>query len=92
MHAEVCAVALDQKFIEGGAAVLVFAAVYERTTLKYGERDVQYVHMELAHSARNVYLQAVSLGLRTVVVGASPRISPIPRQSRTRNRDTSYPL
>ena len=33
-----------------------------RKKVNHGERDVQYVHMELAHSARNVYLQAVSLG------------------------------
>ena len=70
VRAELCAAALDQECIEDGAAVLVFAAVYERTTRKYGERGVRYVHMEVGHAAQNVYLQAVSLGLGTVVVGA----------------------
>ncbi len=70
VRADLCAAALDQEFVEDGAAVLVFAAVYERTTLKYGERGVRYVHMEVGHAAQNVYLQAVSLGLGTVVVGA----------------------
>ena len=70
VRAELCAAALDQEFIEDGAAVLVFAAVYERTTRKYGERGVRYVHMEVGHAAQNVYLQAGSLGLGTVVVGA----------------------
>ncbi len=70
VRAELCAAALDQEFIEDGAAVLVFAAVYERTTGKYGERGVRYVHMEVGHAAQNVYLQAVSLGLGTVVIGA----------------------
>ena len=70
MHAELCAAALDQEFIEDGVAVLVFAAVCERTTRKYGERGVRYVHMEVGNVAWNVYLQAVSLGLGTVVVGA----------------------
>jgi len=70
VRAELCATALDQECIEDGAVVLVFAAVYERTTGKYGERGVRYVHMEVGHAAQNVYLQAVSLGLGTVVVGA----------------------
>jgi len=70
VRAELCAAAIDQECIEDGAAVLVFAAVYERTTRKYGERGVRYVHMEVGHAAQNVYLQAVSLGLGTVVVGA----------------------
>jgi SagB-type dehydrogenase family enzyme len=70
VRAELCAAALDQECVEDGAAVLVFAAVYERTARKYGEGGVQYVHMEVGHAARNVYLQAVSLGLGTVIVGA----------------------
>jgi SagB-type dehydrogenase family enzyme len=70
VRGELCAAALDQECIEDGASVLVFAAVYERTTRKYGERGVRYVHMEVGHAAQNVYLQAVSLGLGAVVVGA----------------------
>jgi len=46
VRAELCAAAIDQECIEDGAAVLVFAAVYERMTRKYGERGVRYVHME----------------------------------------------
>ena len=47
VRAELCAAAIDQECIEDGAAVLVFAAVYERTTRKYGNRGVRYVHMEV---------------------------------------------
>ncbi|MGB2728806.1 MAG: SagB/ThcOx family dehydrogenase [Halobacteriota archaeon] len=49
---------------------MVFTAVYERTTWKYGERGNRYVHIEAGHAAQNVYLQAVSLDLGTVVIGA----------------------
>lgn len=62
--------ALWQGCIADGAAVIVFAGVYERTTRKYGERGVRYVHLEAGHAAQNVYLQAQSLDLATVVVGA----------------------
>jgi SagB-type dehydrogenase family enzyme len=62
--------ALSQSSIRDAPASLVFSAVYERTTQRYGERGIRYVHMEVGHAAQNVYLQAVSLGLGTVVIGA----------------------
>jgi len=62
--------ALDQSSIKNAAAVLVLCAVYERTTVKYGERGIRYVHMEAGHAAQNVSLQAVALNLGTVVIGA----------------------
>jgi len=62
--------ALRQYAIKSAAAVLVAAAVYRRTSVKYGSRGTRYVHMEVGHVAQNVYLQAQSLALGTVIVGA----------------------
>jgi SagB-type dehydrogenase family enzyme len=64
------AAALEQSCISEGAAVLVFSAVVERTTRKYGQRGIRYVHMEAGHAAQNVFLQATALGIAAVVVGA----------------------
>lgn len=62
--------ALWQSWVRESAAVVVFTAVYERTTQKYKQRGIRYVHMEVGHAAQNVYLQATSLNLGTVIVGA----------------------
>ena len=62
--------AYRQASVSDAATVVVFAAVYERTTFKYGERGVRYVHIEIGHATQNLSLQAESLGLGTVVVGA----------------------
>ncbi|MCD4724666.1 MAG: SagB/ThcOx family dehydrogenase [Bacteroidales bacterium] len=67
---ELTIAALGQTCVGESAIVIVFSAVYERTTQKYGDRGIRYVHMEAGHAAQNVYLQAVSLNLGTVVVGA----------------------
>lgn len=67
---ELAIAALGQSWVKDAAVDIVFAAVYERVTRKYGKRGIRYVHMEVGHAAENVYLQAVSLKLGTVVVGA----------------------
>ncbi len=62
--------ALNQTAVRDAPVVLVIAAVYDRTTVKYGERGIRYVDMEAGHAAENVYLQAGSLGIGTVSIGA----------------------
>jgi SagB-type dehydrogenase family enzyme len=62
--------ALSQSSIVEAAAVFAVAAVYKRTTAKYGERGIRYVHMEAGHAAQNLLLQAAALGLGSVLVGA----------------------
>ncbi len=70
LRSDLASAALGQSPVRDGAIVLVLAAVYERTTTKYGRRGSQYVHMEVGHVAQNVYLQTVSLELGTVFIGA----------------------
>lgn len=62
--------ALDQESLRDGATAVVIAAVYGRATRKYGERGIRYVHMEAGGIAENIHLQAVSLNIGTVFVGA----------------------
>ena len=62
--------ALNQSCIGDAAIIFVFTAIYQRTTWKYGERGVRYVHMEVGHAGQNLFLQAEALHLGTVVVGA----------------------
>lgn len=62
--------ALGQYFIAQAPVSLVIVAEYERTTSKYGQRGVRYVHIEVGHVGENIYLQAEALGLGTVAVGA----------------------
>jgi len=69
-RAQLAGAALGQSWVEEGAISIVFTAIYERTTRRYGDRGIRYVHMEVGHAAQNVYLQAVALGLGTVVIGA----------------------
>jgi SagB-type dehydrogenase family enzyme len=67
---ELCRAALDQEPVKYAPIVIIFSAVYKRTTVKYGERGIRYVHIEVGHAAQNVFLQAISLNLGAVVIGA----------------------
>lgn len=62
--------ALMQGALRHCAAILVFAADYRPVMMKYFEKAKRYVHMEVGHAAQNVCLQAVSLGIGTVMMGA----------------------
>ncbi len=70
MRFELSRAALNQGAIKKAPAVLLFCAVYERTTGKYGRRGIRYVDMEVGHAAQNVCLQAIAMGLKTAVIGA----------------------
>jgi len=61
---------LNQMFVADAPAILVITADYSITTQKYGNKGKRYVHMEAGHAAENIYLQAQSLDLGTVTVGA----------------------
>jgi SagB-type dehydrogenase family enzyme len=70
VRAELADAALSQGFIGDAAIDLVFFGIFNRTTVKYRERGIRYVYMEAGHAAQNVYLQAESLDLGTVTIGA----------------------
>ena len=59
-----------QSSIKDATAVLVCTGVVERTQRKYGGRAERYMLIEVGHASQNVFLQAQSLNLGTVVVGA----------------------
>lgn len=59
-----------QESVKFGAADIVITAVFSRTTKKYGNRGSRFVLMEAGHAAQNIYLEAVSLNLGTVSIGA----------------------
>jgi SagB-type dehydrogenase family enzyme len=61
--------ALGQDWIAAAPACICIAAVFERATVKYGNRGRGYVYMEAGHAAERLMPQAVALGLATKMVG-----------------------
>ena len=70
LRAALCAAALGQECVGEAPVSLICAAVYERSTAKYGERGRRYAVIESGAVSQNLYLQAVPLGLGTVILGA----------------------
>ncbi|WP_245527535.1 SagB/ThcOx family dehydrogenase [Methanosalsum zhilinae] len=62
--------ALRQSPIDTAPVNIIIAADYSRTTGRYGDRGIMYVHMEAGHSAQNLYLQTAAMDLGMVVIGA----------------------
>jgi len=67
---ELARACLRQRFIEDAPVSLIITAEFSRITSRYGKKGIYYAYMEAGHVGQNVYLQAESLGLGTVVTGA----------------------
>lgn len=67
---ELCQAALSQEAVQQAPTVFILAAVYSRTEARYGDRAERYVKLEAGHAAQSLLLQAVSLGLGAVPIGA----------------------
>jgi SagB-type dehydrogenase family enzyme len=70
LRARLQAAALKQSSIGRAPATFVITAVVSRTSAKYGARAQRYVLLEVGHAAQNLLLQATTLGLGAVPVGA----------------------
>lgn len=62
--------ALEQAPLLKAPAVFILAAVYQRVVRRYEAESRRYVLIEVGHAAQNLLLQAVGLGLGSVVIGA----------------------
>jgi len=62
--------ALGQEMIKEAPVSIIIAADYSRTTGRYGQRGIRYVHMEVGHVGQNVSLQAIALSMGAVMIGA----------------------
>src|SRR3989339_1399293 len=67
---EITAAGLEQEMLGDADVTFVLSAVFDRVCYKYGERGFRYAYIEAGHISQNIYLQAVSLRLGSVSVGA----------------------
>ncbi len=67
---ELTSAGLNQEMLGEANVTFALAAVFDRIRHKYGERGYRYTYMEAGHISQNIALQAVSLGLGSVPVGA----------------------
>ncbi len=70
LRGAVTASTMDQGFVRDAPVVMVISAVAARTTPRFGALTDRLIDMEVGHVGQNVSLQAVALGLGTVVVAA----------------------
>jgi SagB-type dehydrogenase family enzyme len=66
----VAAAALDQDFTTEANVVLIWTAVFGRTTRKYGQRGYRYVYLDAGHIGHAAALAAVGLGYGSCPIGA----------------------
>ena len=60
----------NQEFIKKAGVSILIASEDSRTTRMYANRGERYVYMEAGAAMQNISLEAVEMGLGTVIVGA----------------------
>lgn len=70
LRAQVARVSLHQNWMAEAPVMVVIAAEYSRCMARYGNRGIQYTHMEVGHVGQNLFLQSEALGLACGIVGA----------------------
>jgi len=60
----------EQEQIGQASAIIALTSVFERATVKYGERGIQFAIQESGSAAENIYIESTALGLRTVMMGS----------------------
>lgn len=61
---------LGQRWVKEAPINIIICAQYGPMLQRYGKRGERYVYIEVGHVAQNIHLQAVSLGLGSVPIGA----------------------
>ncbi len=61
---------LNQGCIKSAPIIIIITAEWEITRKRYKDRAERYIYLEAGHSAQNILLEAVALGLASVPVGA----------------------
>ena len=67
---EITDAAFKQEMAGEASITLIMTAIFARITSKYGDRGYRYAYIECGHISQNIYLQATSLGLGSVCIGA----------------------
>ena len=62
--------ALDQQPVADAPCDIIIAGEVKKLAAKYGKKARRFMLLEAGHIAQNIQLQAVSLGLGTVTIGA----------------------
>jgi SagB-type dehydrogenase family enzyme len=70
LRSELMKASLSQKSVSEAPVDIVITAIFERTTVKYGDRGVRYIYMEAGHACQNILIEAVVSELGAVPIGA----------------------
>src|SRR3989338_2689823 len=66
---DISSIWMSQKWFRKASIILIFTAVYHRTTDKYGRKGLPFPFIEAGHIGQNVYLLAQSLGIGCCAIG-----------------------